>query len=183
MPTLALLRPPAHAVLPAQCEEKLQALATALMAQCPSGTRGTAAAEDVLCHLWPTCKPAEAAAAAGPAPPHAVTQLESQQAANGASAAAPAPAPAQLPLHLSLSRTVPLRRIQFASLLAALGKQLRPFKACHVQLQGLMCLLNDNATRCFVGIRVANGDAQVCCLAAGLSCHACDASAECSACA
>jgi hypothetical protein len=62
---------------------------------------------------------------------------------------------------MSISRTVPIKRIQIDSLQAALSKQLKPFKPCRVQLQGLVCLVNDGATRSFVGIRVATGERQV----------------------
>lgn len=56
---------------------------------------------------------------------------------------------------MSISRTVPIKRIQIESLQAALSKQLKPFKACRVQLQGLVCLANDTRSRSFVGIQVA----------------------------
>jgi hypothetical protein len=62
---------------------------------------------------------------------------------------------------MSISRTVPIKRIQIDSLQAALSKQLKPFKPCRVQLQGLVCLVNDAAKRSFVGIRVAAGEKQV----------------------
>jgi hypothetical protein len=62
---------------------------------------------------------------------------------------------------MSISRTVPIKRIQIDSLQAALTKQLKPFKACRVQLQGLVCLVNDAATRSFVGVEVAAGEARV----------------------
>jgi hypothetical protein len=98
-------------------------------------------------YLWPTfaLSPAQAAiAAAGPA---RVQQHTSQDTAEQ-----------QLPLHMSISRTVPIKRIQIESLQAALTKQLKPFKACRVQLQGLVCLVNESATRSFVGIKVATGE-------------------------
>lgn len=67
----------------------------------------------------------------------------------------------QLPLHMSISRTVPIKRIQIESLQAALSKQLKPFKAFKVQLQGLVCLVNDAKARSFVGLRVSCGEKQV----------------------
>lgn len=111
-----------------------------------------ASAEDTKgLYLWPTfdLPPAQAGtAAAVSAPgPAAVQQRPSQDAAEQ-----------QLPLHMSISRTVPIKRIQIESLQAALSKQLKPFKAFKVQLQGLVCLVNDAATRSFVGIKVATAE-------------------------
>jgi hypothetical protein len=81
----------------------------------------------------------------------------------------------QLPLHMSISRTVPIKRVQIDSLQAALTKQLKPFKACRVQLQGLVCLVNDAATRSFVGVKVAAGEARVSvCLSVVVSVFVCD---------
>lgn len=62
---------------------------------------------------------------------------------------------------MSLSRTVAVRHAQIASLKAALAKQLRPFKAFKLQLAGLVCLVNDNHSRSFVGIKAAPGQPQV----------------------
>ncbi len=74
---------------------------------------------------------------------------------------ASADADATASLHLSLSRTVPARRVQVVSLVAALSRQLRPFRRFPVQLQGLTCLVNDAGTRSFVGARVTAGHEQL----------------------
>eukprot|EP00879_Flechtneria_rotunda_P020650 GHRR01021729.1.p1 GENE.GHRR01021729.1~~GHRR01021729.1.p1 ORF type:complete len:296 (+),score=98.52 GHRR01021729.1:715-1602(+) len=69
--------------------------------------------------------------------------------------------PQHLPLHMTISRTVPIRHIQIASLRAALSKHLKPFRAFAVELHGLCCLVNDNDSRTFVGLRVSKGQQKV----------------------
>lgn len=144
---------------------QLQALATELLSNVaratagaapPSETGSTASNRPDAIHLWPTFAWAPEAASTAPAsaaaaPAGTLGQQDPQSDA----------ADQQLPLHLSISRTVPIKRIQIDSLQAALSKQLKPFKSCRVQLQGLVCLVNDAATRSFVGIRVATGEKQV----------------------
>jgi hypothetical protein len=105
-------------------------------------------------YLWPTFDLAPTNAGTAAAVTEAGTAAAQQRPSQGA-------AEQQLPLHLSISRTVPIKRIQIESLQAALTKQLKPFKAFRAQLQGLVCLANDTATRSFVGIKVATGEKQV----------------------
>lgn len=127
--------------------------ATSMAAECSSGGL----------HLWPTF-PWTTAAAAPPitaAGAAAGTSATATALASAAAAQGPDAADQQLPLHMSISRTVPIKKVQIDSLQAALTKQLKPFKGFKLQLQGLLCLVNDSATRSFVGIKVATGEKQV----------------------
>lgn len=139
-------------------QAQLQALALDLLSNVSAATADSSASACL--HLWPTFSwstnaTAAAPAAAAGAPAHA-TPAHEQSAQEAATADQQS-----LPLHISISRTVPIKRIQIDSLQAALSKQLKPFKACRLQLQGLVCLVNDSATRSFVGVQVAAGDKQV----------------------
>ncbi|WIA37444.1 hypothetical protein OEZ86_014367 [Tetradesmus obliquus] len=62
---------------------------------------------------------------------------------------------------LAAQLTVPIRYGQAASLTAALQKQLKPYRRFKVQLSGLVCLTNEQKTRTFVCLRVADGLQQV----------------------
>jgi hypothetical protein len=145
-------------------QAQLQALTATLLSQCITataaaaarngGTSNTAARGTAGVQLWPTFswKPSEASGT-----PTAMAAAP----ARAAAAAAQDTTDQQLPLHMSISRTLPIKRIQMDSLQAALTKQLKPFKAFKVQLQGLLCLVNDADTRSFVGVRAAAGEQQV----------------------
>lgn len=119
-----------------------------------SGHLDTTRAEVPGVQLWPTFD--WTAAAPQHQPQNGTTS------ASATAAAADQQQQQQLPLHMSISRTVPIKRIQIESLQAALTKQLKPFKAFRVQLQGLLALVNDAKARSFVGVRVAAaGEKQV----------------------
>lgn len=165
--------------VPGDCLQQLQQLADVLMQQCPKlapapviapaeAPQGTAtnhsnssehsggSKHDNILRLWPTWSPA---------PQHThnsksatatrdLVDLQQEQLVQDKH-------DQQLQLHMSLSRTVPIKHIQIASLKAAVSKQLKPFKRFKVELQGLTCLVNDAGTRSFVCLKVSKGLQQV----------------------
>lgn len=151
---------------PAQAQ--LQELALDLLSNVSAATADSSAS---VLHLWPTFPwsstydtAAAPAAAAASAPAQQQSSAREQQSPQQQEAPADSQQQQQqqsLPLHISISRTVPIKRIQADSLQAALTKQLKPFKACRVQLQGLLCLVNDPGSRSFMGVKVAAGEKQV----------------------
>jgi hypothetical protein len=159
--------------VPEAAAQQLQALAAELIAACTAAELATQCDQQSTASnssssssssrllLWPTCPPVPASidTIVGsqeelPANPQQQQQQQQEEAAQMAQSAA-------LPLHMSLSRTVPIRYGQAASLAAALEKQLRPCRKFRGLLSGLVCLTNEPKTRSFVCLRVADGVQQV----------------------